>query len=172
MKALDLVSPRARKPAVERFMSKVRILANGCWEWTGAMLPKGNGSFRIGGGGHRAMEAHRCAWLLFRGEIHDDQVVYRTRLECSHIKCVNPEHLSCGTRFEQALCKIERGSMEGRELKWTKEKIAVMRRLYESGWLLRQIAARYGTSRCQVWQLVTGWREKQRAQLRAARVQQ
>src|SRR5262252_1558526 len=80
----------------ERFVSKIRVRRNGCWQWMG--------SFRSGGYGvawsrreYRAVGAHRLAYEHFIGEIPN-------RLEIDHLCrnrwCVNPTHLEIVTRGE------------------------------------------------------------------------
>ena len=84
----------ARLPA--RFWRKVRILNNGCWEWTAA-LQKGYGVIGLGTRRDGDISAHRWAYLTLIGPIPEG-------LECDHLcrnrACVNPLHIEPVTRQE------------------------------------------------------------------------
>ena len=56
-----------------RFWSKVRVLENGCWEWT-AGCRGGYGNFRVGSlkdHSRRSVIAHRFAYMALIGPIPD-----------------------------------------------------------------------------------------------------
>ncbi len=79
-----------RLPA--RFWDKVRVLDNGCWEWTAART-SGYGSFRVGSltdGTRRQTPAHCWAYEHLVGPIPEG-------LECDHLcrnrACVNSAHI-------------------------------------------------------------------------------
>jgi hypothetical protein len=78
---------------LERFMSHVRVLPNGCWEWVG-YLTNGYGSFRIDG---KNVRMPRAAWLIQRGQIPEG-------LEPDHLcryrPCVNTDHMELVTHAE------------------------------------------------------------------------
>jgi hypothetical protein len=71
---------------------------NGCWEWTGGKHPFGYGRF-YGKLTHRiSFEIHHR--LLKRGEC----VLH----QCDNPKCVNPAHLSAGSRTDNAKERTDR----------------------------------------------------------------
>jgi hypothetical protein len=73
---------------IPRFLAKVRIDENGCWEWTAARYPNGYCVFRVGQG--ETGYAHRWLYLFFVGEIPEGYVVDHL---CRNTGCVNPDHL-------------------------------------------------------------------------------
>jgi hypothetical protein len=83
---------------VERFESKFVPEPNsGCWLWEGETAGHGYGRFSLGPAGNRERWAHRCSWMLFRGEIPDGKHVLHT---CHNPGCVNPDHLYIGTQAD------------------------------------------------------------------------
>lgn len=74
------------------------VLPNGCWEFTGYILPTGYG--QLG----RNIGAHRVAWEVANGRPVPDGLVVDHQChnldpdcfdndECAHRRCVNPDHL-------------------------------------------------------------------------------
>jgi len=59
----------------DRFLQKVTVRDDGCWEWTGARDRKGYGRFRVG---RRMHPAHRVAYELFKGPIPEGLTVDHT----------------------------------------------------------------------------------------------
>lgn len=89
-----------RLPA--RFWSKVRVLDNGCWEWTACQF-EGYGRFGVGSrtdGTQRTVYAHRWAYENLIGP-------FLQGLEPDHLcrfpPCVNPAHIEPVTRRENLL---------------------------------------------------------------------
>ena len=79
----------ARLP--ERFWSKVRIDADGCWLWAASIKPNGYGQYAVN---RRPRYAHRISYEALVGGIGDG-------LEIDHLcrvrSCVNPNHLEAVT---------------------------------------------------------------------------
>ncbi len=93
---------------VERFMSFVDRLPNGCWYWTGARSRgKGNrkwyGSFHVNG---QSVRAHRFSSEVLAGDPcppghHRDHT-------CSFSMCVCPDHVEVVTFAENQRRKLAR----------------------------------------------------------------
>lgn len=62
-----------------------------CWEWTARRMPRGYGVTYMGG---KTELAHRVAWTIANGEIHDGLFVLH---RCDNPPCCNPSHLFLGT---------------------------------------------------------------------------
>lgn len=76
----------------DRFVSKVATtLDDGCWQWTGAVLPSGYGKFSVG---RRQMMAHRFSYETFVGAIPDGLQIDHL---CRNRGCVKPSHLEAVT---------------------------------------------------------------------------
>jgi hypothetical protein len=84
---------------LRRFIAKVEVLDDGCWEWAAALDSGGYGQFSLEG---RNQLAHRVAYGWAVGAVPDDCRVTNT---CENRACVNPSHLE--------LMWIERGSSTG-----------------------------------------------------------
>lgn len=100
---------RPPAPVMGRFMKFVRVLPNGCWEWTGRINLWGYGRFWHQGKEH---QAHRMACRLFGKPIpdgldgdhlcHNRDLLCGGGISCPHRRCVNPEHISPATEKENA----------------------------------------------------------------------
>src|SRR6266566_3743699 len=77
-----------------RFMEKIHIIPNGCWEWRGNHNYAGYGVFWDG---ERPITAQRFSYKTFIGPIPND---YDTDHLCRNPCCVRPDHLEAVTRGE------------------------------------------------------------------------
>lgn len=91
----------------QRLFDKRKIIANGCWEWQGA-LAQGYGLLHIRKGNHK--KAHRLSWEIFKGPIPKDLCVCH---HCDNRKCFNPDHLFLGTQKMNMKDMSEKGRRKG-----------------------------------------------------------
>ena len=75
------------KIPIERFLSKIKISKNGCWEWTDVLLKNGYGKFRLG---LKKVAPHRFIYEYYHGQICPDLVLDHL---CRNPSCVNVNHL-------------------------------------------------------------------------------
>lgn len=129
----------------ERFWEKVNILGpNECWEWQ-AYRRKGYGIF--GMRSRNVTGAHQFSALLAFGPVPDGKEVLHS---CDNRACVNPAHLSYGTRQDN----MDDMKARGREVhpagddcptsKLTSAKVVEIRRRLEQGESQASIAKGFG----------------------------
>lgn len=80
-----------------RFWRKVRVLENGCWEWTAYLDKNGYGQFSIG---PKTVRAYRWAYECLIGPIPEGLTIDHL---CRFPACVNPAHLEPVTPKENYL---------------------------------------------------------------------
>lgn len=95
---------RKIRPVMDRFMEKIRK-TEGCWIWTGQVLPRrAYGRFYYDG---KTRYAHRVALMLLKGLPIDTEG--DTLHSCDNPSCVNPDHLKYGTHQENMIDALEKG---------------------------------------------------------------
>jgi hypothetical protein len=130
----------------ERFLAKVcPDPATGCWLWQGAMYPNGYGCAQFD---RKKKNAHRVAWILFRGAIPAGMVVCH---KCDVPRCVNPDHLFVGSTADNARDMTEKGrGRRGQKhplSKLTDEQAARIKSLLaEDRMYMSEIAREFGVS--------------------------
>jgi hypothetical protein len=148
---------RKRMPELDRFMSHVEVAQGGCWEWTAYRLPNGYGQFRLPSC-HEL--AHRAAYRLFVGTPEEGADVMHS---CDNPGCVNPAHLSLGSRTDNMQdCKKKGRNAHGEKhvrVKLIGSDIIAIRGI--EGIPQRAIAAMFGCSQTQIGRIKNGIRWQQ-----------
>ncbi len=146
-------SPRNKKPAIERFWTKVEKY-DGCWQWKASKNRDGYGKFSINR--NDWVLAHRFSWELHYGPIPEGLKVLH---KCDNPECTNPDHLFIGTNLDNSRDCIQKGRFTHKgELhfnsKFTEDQIIEIRKRYENREFQRIIAKDFGTTQAQISQIV------------------
>lgn len=83
-----------------------------CWEFAGAFsgkVPRIN-TFNPYKGYAEVCTGNRAAWLIAGGADPAGRVVYHSK--CMNARCVNPDHLACGTKKQAAASAKKAGSFD------------------------------------------------------------
>lgn len=75
---------------VDRFIDKIAVMPNGCWQWTGGTRRSGYGAFWLLAPIRKLVCAHRAAYEIFVGPIPGGLQIDHL---CRNTGCVNPGHL-------------------------------------------------------------------------------
>jgi hypothetical protein len=120
----------------------------GCWEWVGSVNNKGYGQFFFNG---KKWFAHRYSYKYFVGDIGDLHVCH----SCDNPKCVNPDHLFLGTRFDNMRDKVLKGR-SNMPIKLSKEDVWNIKKLKADNKGNTEIARIYKIDESTVRGIITG----------------
>jgi hypothetical protein len=94
-----------------RFVQKIEISDEGCWNWQAGLSHNGYGKFTVNGSDVRA---HRWSYSNFVGPIADGMTVDHL---CNNRRCVNPDHLQTLTQTENVLAEHSESTARKNSLK-------------------------------------------------------
>jgi hypothetical protein len=118
--------------------------ATGCWEWQRSKNSAGYGTLTIKG---RANYAHRWAFILGGGEIPaGHHVMHR----CDNPACINPDHLTTGTRSDNMRDCHRKGRSRMPPPKLTRMQVDRIRLDLLNGEAHAFLASEYGVSVSQI----------------------
>lgn len=136
----------------DTFMNRVKKTES-CWLWIGTTNKYGYGIVLVD---KKSKRAHRVSYELHKGPIPADLVVMHS---CDTPSCVNPEHLSVGTKLDNNRdCKEKKrnafGSKNGHS-KLTDEQVDLIRSL---PFTQIQLSKMFGVSQSQISRIRSGMR--------------
>lgn len=149
--------------AMKRFMDKVEV-TDGCWEWKAAKKGVGYGAFYFLGA---LRGAHRVSLYLFKGMPIDTNL--DAMHSCDNPSCVNPSHLSYGTRGENMRDAASKGrtvnvndwrGTKNPKSKLTNESRKELEKRILNGDRTKQIAEEFGLSTVRVQQIAREMKPK------------
>jgi hypothetical protein len=119
----------------------------GCWEWTRALAKTGYGVFTANNGGVVFL-AHRFMWSLVNGPQPAGTYICH---KCDNRKCVNPDHLFCGSPKDNSMDsrKKRRGTGKYFQIKSPSGEILI-------GYSTASFAKRFGLLQCGLSDLALG----------------
>lgn len=142
---------------LKRFEAKVKKDSSGCWLWQAGKKGGGYGVFWLYGA---LRGAHRAALSLYKAEPID--VPLDAMHSCDNPACVNPEHLSYGTRTQNMRDASRKGrtvrvgdwsGVRNPKAKLSREMRAEVERLIVQGIPKRLIAEKFGVSSVRIQQI-------------------
>jgi hypothetical protein len=144
--------PGGRPPVdpVTRFLSKVKPVETGCHEWQAGLARGGYGKFMDAG--HRTLQAHRAAFLFFKGNIPEGMCVMH---KCDNRLCVNPEHLSLGT-LQDNIADMDAKKRRGTKSPFTRQQADEILYLLGTGLSQQKVADMYGVGQTVISRIKLG----------------
>lgn len=152
-------SPEHAELAMFRALSALwwREDENGCWIWRRASNKShgGYGQLTIDG---RKVSAHRFVYEALHGPVPDD---YDVMHRCDVRLCVNPAHLTHGTRAENMADMVEKGrgprGVNAPAAKLNDEQVRDIQRRWDDGEASQaELAREYGVRDSNISRIVTG----------------
>lgn len=141
----------------KRLLSKYRVTETGCWEWTG-FRKKDRFDYGLIWIGDRQRRAHRVSYEVHKGPIPEGLDILHS---CDNPPCINPDHLSVGTRGENCQDAASRDRFPLNEkhhaTKLSREQVREIR-AFKADWTNGEIAKKYGVNPATISRIRLGQR--------------
>lgn len=143
------------KEIVPELLRNTKVSLGECWILQKHVAANGYGQVQIKG---KTYKAHRLVCMFYNPTV--DPTGLDTIHSCDVPACVNPKHLSFGTRAKNVKEAYDRGLMKPRrgadnsEAKLTWEQAEEIRKLRKEGLEHLELAKKYGVSRATVGRIV------------------
>ena len=122
----------------------------GCWEWKGRRDQYGYPMIKYAA---KQVRVHRAMWEIANGK-KIPQGHYALH-SCDNPPCMNPDHISTGTQQENMDDMVSKGRQaKAPNGRYSETEVREMRELHESGWMQKDIAARFSTDTGTVCRIV------------------
>lgn len=103
-----------------RLKTRYKVDEDGCWIWTGYT----DGRYGLLSINNKEEKAHRVSYKFFKGEIEKGNSVHHS---CDKTLCINPEHLSQGTHYENMQDMANKGrAFNGRTKLTYEERVSLI----------------------------------------------
>lgn len=138
----------------QRFLTKIGVTGNGCWEWCGSRREDGYGFFLVDG---QTTSPARFAWEAINGLIPDGLNACHY---CDNPPCCNPQHLFLGTQAENLADRNSKGrhayGIRNGAAKLSDTTVRQARERHAQGWTFRTLAKEYGVDHRAIERAVKG----------------
>mgnify|MGYP001567222076 CR=1 FL=1 len=147
------LNERQKQFALKFFESAYEVnLESGCWEW--------RKNKHAGYGLYNGHLAHRVSYIIHKGEIpgtvNGEDVILRH--SCDNPACVNPNHLSMGTRRQNTADSVARGRHRSR---FNPEQILEIRESFSNSDIaIEDLAKSYGATTYEMSNILSNFRYK------------
>ena len=145
---------RPRQTIIQRFLSYQEAKPSGCIEWTGHRFHFGHGCFTTGRIHLGETQTHRLSYMLHHGLMGIPEGKCITH-NCDNPPCVNPDHLSLGTKttnnYDIDTRKRRQYGEDRPAAKLTDNKVIEARHRYITGATSVALAKEYGVSQAAMY---------------------
>ncbi len=140
---------------LERFEEKYSVGESGCWIWNGARTTRyGSFHFPEYPYARKMVAAHKASLYLYKGiaTSSEENVMH----SCDNGFCVNPDHLSVGTRSDNMKDMVSKGRNIIPTQKLDQADVICARQMRRSGVQVKEIAEVFNISPSQMTRVTSG----------------
>ena len=149
--------------SLDEILSNTTLQNDGCITWNGYV---GKNGYGVKGRNYKLFYTHRIVASLVYGEPETKLEVLHS---CDNRACCNPKHLSWGTRLQNVRDMYSKNRNRNNAPKGTQHgmsklseiEILEIRQLRSEGWILKDLAEKYGCTLQNIHLITSGkhWKE-------------